>query len=127
MTDTLLSYLFGGLWVGLPPVALILVLWHGMRSSPRVAEPAWRGYTAIGAASLAGISVMLWVASFVWARKVGGFAYYDPVLMRFYRLGSVTGLAGVVAGFGGAGKLKWPTCLLATFMTLLWIIAATGE
>ena len=127
MTDAVLSYLFGGLWVGLPPAALILILWHGMRRSPRVAEPTWRGYFAIVAAGLAGISVALWVGSFVWAHRIGGFAYYDPVLMRFYRWGSVTGLGGLVCGFGGAGKLKWPVCGLATIMTLLWLIAATGE
>jgi hypothetical protein len=123
----LLSYLFGGLWVGLPPTALLLILWHWMRTSPKIAKPAWRGYFAVGAATLAAISVLLWVASFVWARKIGGFAYYDPVLMRFYRWGAVTGLCGLVAGFGGTGKLKWPVCGLATFMTLLWIIAAAGE
>jgi|HubBroStandDraft_6_1064221.scaffolds.fasta_scaffold2815163_1 hypothetical protein len=127
MTDAFLSYLFGGLWVGLPPAALVLTLWYGMRSSPRIAEPVWRGYSAIGAATLAGVSVILWVFSFVWAQKVGGFGYYDPVLMRFYRCGSITGLAGLVAGFGGAGKLKWPACGLSTLMTLLWLIAATGE
>jgi len=127
MTDTFLSYLLGSLWVGLPPAALVFIFWYWMRSSPGIAEPVWRGYSAIGATTLAGISVMLWVFSFVWARKIGGFGYYDPVLMRFYRWGSVTGLAGLVAGFGGAGKLKWPACGLSTFMTLLWLIAAAGE
>jgi hypothetical protein len=127
MADTFLSYLFGALWVGLPPAVLVLILWHWMRSSPRIAEPVWRGYFAIGAATFAGISVMLWVFSFVLARKVGGFGYYDPVLMRFYRWGSVTGLAGIVAGFGGTGKLKWPACGLSTLMTLLWLFAATDE
>jgi hypothetical protein len=98
-----------------------------MRTTPKIGEPVWRGCFAIGAATFAAISVTLWVFSFWYARQVGGFAYSDPTLMRFYRWGSVTGLAGTVAGFGGAGKLKWPACGLATLMTLLWLYAATGE
>ncbi len=127
MADTLLNYLFGALWVGLPPAALVFVIIYWMRTTPKIGEPLWRGCFAIGAATFAAISVTLWVFSFWYARKVGGFAYYDPTLMRFYRWGSVTGLAGTVSGFGGAGKLKWPACGLATLMTLLWLFAATGE
>jgi hypothetical protein len=127
MAYSLMSYVFGGLWVGLPPVAFVLVVWRWMRSSPKIAEPAWRGYFALAAASLAGISVILWVTSIVWAQKIGGFGYFDPVLLRFYRWGALTGLAGLVAGFGGTGKLRWPSCALATIMTLLWLMAATGE
>ena len=117
MTDAFLSYLFGGLWVGLPPAALVLIFWYWMRSAPRIAEPVWRGYSAIGATTLAGISVMLWVFSFVWARKIGGFGYYDPVLMRFYRWGSV--MAGALVG-------SLPLVILYAFFVEHYVSAMTG-
>src|SRR6266849_3441491 len=85
MADSLLNYLFGALWVGMPPAALVFVIVYWMRSSPKIGEPVWRGCFAIGAATFAAISVTLWVFSFWYARKIGGFAYSDPTLMRFYR------------------------------------------
>jgi hypothetical protein len=92
-----------------------------------IPKPAWRGYTAVGAVGLSGISVCLWVTSLIWARAIGGFGYYDPVLLQFFRWGSVTGLAGLAASFVATGKLRWPTCGLSMLMVLLWFMAAMGE
>jgi hypothetical protein len=97
-------------WFGLPPAVLFCVVWRWIRSSPIIAEPAWRGYTSAGAVGLAATSVGLWVTSLTWARAIGGFGYYDPVLLGFFRWGSLTGLAGLAASLAGKGKLKCPTC-----------------
>ena len=70
---------------------------------------------------------MLWLISLIWARVIGGFPFYDPVLLRFYRWGGLTGLAGLVVSFVGKGKLRWPTCALSSLMILLWFMAAIGE
>jgi len=66
---------------------------------------------------------MLWLISLAWARVIGGFPFYDPVLLRFYRWGALTGLAGLLVSFAGKGKLRWPACALSSLMVLLWFMA----
>ena len=115
------------LFPGLPLVILVWALWRWSRTAPRIVEPAWRSYMAIGAISLAGASSMLWLISLIWARVIGGFPFYDPVLLRFYRWGALTGLAGLVVSFVGKGKLRWPACALSSLIVFLWFMAATSE
>ena len=112
---------------GPPLVGLAWALWRWVRSQPRITEPVWRSYVAIGAISFAGISSLLWLISIVWAGVIGGFPYYDPVLLRFYRWGALTSLSGLLISFVGKGKLRWPACGLSSLMVLLWFMAATGE
>lgn len=98
-----------------------------LRSSPRIAIPTWRGYSAISAFSLAGISLIMWVVLFAWAQAIGGFGFYNPVVLRFYRWGFLTGAAGLLISLIGKGKLRWPACGLSALMAFLWLAAATSE
>ena len=110
-----------------PPAILIWAVQRWWRTSPRIDVPTWRSYLALVAIGLAGTSSLLWLISLVWAKVIGGFAYYDPVLLRFYRWGSLTGLSGLLVSFGAKGKLRWPACGLSSLMVLLWSMAAMGE
>ena len=112
---------------GLPLLILVWALWTWSRTVPRIVEPAWRSYVAFVAIGLAGLSSLLWFISLVWARLIGGFPFYDPVLLRFYRWGFLTGVAGLLISFAGKGRLRWPACALSLLMALLWVMAATGE
>jgi hypothetical protein len=123
----LLRLILWALFSGLPLLILAWALWRWLRTAPRIVEPAWRSYVAIGAIGLAGASSMLWLISLFWAKVLGGFPFYDPVLLRFFGLGGLTGLAGLVMTFVGKGKLKWPACALSLLMVLLWCMAAMGE
>jgi len=115
------------LFPGLPLLVLAWALWRWLRTTPRIVEPAWRSYVAIGAIGLAGVSALLWVVSLIWARAIGGFPFYDPVLLRFYRWGFLTSVLGLFVSLVGKGKLRWPTTGLSLLMSMLWFMAATGE
>jgi hypothetical protein len=118
-----MSFVF--LW--LPVAVLFWAIWRWARSTPRIGAPAWRSYVALAAITFVGLSALLWVTSILWARAIGGFPYYDPVLLRFFRWGSSTSLAGLLASVIGKGKLRWPSCGLSVLMSFLWFAAAMGE
>ncbi len=111
----------------MPLLILAWAVWRWARAHPRIVEPTWRSYAAFAAISLAGISWLLWLISEIWARVIGGFPYYDPVLLRFYRWGGLTCLAGLLASFAGKGKLRWPACFISLVMVFMWFAAAIGE
>jgi hypothetical protein len=50
-----------------------------------------------------------------------------PFLLRFYRWGPLTSVAGLFTSILGKGKLRWPSCGLSVLMTFLWFAAALGE
>src|SRR6267143_970758 len=50
------------LFPGLPLLILVWALWRWLRTTPRIVEPAWRSYVAIGAISLAGKGKLRWPA-----------------------------------------------------------------
>ena len=115
------------LFLGLPLVILIWAFWRWSRTSPRIVQPAWRSYIALAAIGLGAFSSLLWVILILWARAIGGFPFYDPMVLSFYRWGFLTGAAGFAISFAGKGKLRWPSCGLSILMALLWMMAATTE
>jgi hypothetical protein len=117
------SFIF--LW--LPLLVLFWAVRRWARSTPKISRPAWRSYVAFAATTLVTLSALLWVTSLLWARVIGGFPFYDPVLLRFYRWGFLTSLAGLLTSIAGKGKLRWPSCGLSALMTFLWFAAALGE
>jgi hypothetical protein len=127
MTHFILRGIFSDIFLGLPLLILIWAIWRRAHNSPRLVTPLWRSYVGVVAIGLAGLSSLLWLISLVWARVIGGFPYYDPVLLRFYRWGFLTASAGLFVSFLGKGKLRWPACGLSALMTLLWFGAAMGE
>ena len=124
---SLFGQIVSALFFILPLLILAWAIWRWLRTPPRIVEPAWRSYVAFAAISLAGVSLLLWLISVIWARVIGGFPYYDPVLLHFYRWGGTTSLFGLLVSFAAKGKLRWPACGLSFLMTLLWAMAAMGE
>ena len=127
MTHFILQCLMFVVWLAVAPAVFIWTLRHWVKSSPKVMEPSWRSYTAIAAITLVGFSILLWIGAQIWAWVIGGFPFYDPVLLSFYRWGALTSLAGLLASLGGNGKLRWPSFGLSILMMFSWLAAATGE
>src|SRR5437773_11314341 len=115
------------LFVVLPLAILAWAFWRWARSSPRIVVPPWRSYVALAAIGLAGISSLLWLTGFIWARVIGGFPFYDPVHMSLMRCGILTSFVGLLVSFVGKGKLRWPACGVSLLMTLFWAMAALAE
>jgi hypothetical protein len=113
-------------WIAVP-VGLTWTIWTWWNSSPRVESPEWRSYLGLGALNLAGISALLFLFLAIWARVRGGFPFYDPVLLRCYGLGFITGAGGFLLSLPGKGKVRWPACVISFAMMFIWIMAASSE
>jgi len=114
------------IWFALP-AALIWgwARWSAHKKGATVSSlPSFAGFT------LATASALLAIASAAYANLIGGFAFYDPRLLRTFFWGGVLSLAGVAFGIAGvwrANSLRWhaPLCALGTL--IFWIMAAAGE
>ena len=79
---------------------------------------------------LATCSALLAFGGLIYAHAIGGFPFYDPLLMRLYRWGGLLSLAGIVIGVIGCWRrsaLRWyaPICAVGVF--IFWFGAAMGE
>jgi len=82
------------------------------------------GFALATASALLGASTMLYVLA------VGGFRYYDPMLLRVYRWGALLSLLAIVSaviGVWGPSPLRWHAPVSALGTLALWIVAAAGE
>jgi hypothetical protein len=122
-----LHRMFSGIFLCLPLAVFIWAIRRWARDPERISKPRWRSYVAFVAFGLVSASSLLWFVSIIWAHVIGGFPFYDPVLLRFYRWGFLTSMSGLLTSFIGKGKLRWPACGLSALMTFLWLAAAEGE
>src|ERR1700687_4557583 len=121
MTLYLLQLIVSFFFFVSPPAILVWAIRRWWRTTPRIGVPAWRSYLAVGAISFAALSELLWIISGFWARAIGGFHVYDPMLIWFVRFGFLAGPAGLLTSLFGKGLLRWPDWGLSAGMTLLWI------
>jgi hypothetical protein len=67
-------------------------------------------FLSLLAFGLATCSGLLALISLIYAHAIGGFPYYDPRLLRFYRWGSILADVGLVLGIIGCWRrnpLRW--------------------
>ena len=113
-----------GIYVALP--ILIIVGWVRW-ASRRQAGAAWLSLTGF---SLGTVSALLGVGATLYARFVGGFPFYDPALLKIYRLGILLSTAGLIFGIIGgrsSSPVRWYAPVAAAGTLLFWLAAATGE
>jgi hypothetical protein len=96
----------GAFCVGLP----FAIVWGWVRWKRR---PLARGVPPalllIGF-NLATASVLVGASSIVYAHVIGGFAFYDPLLLKIYRLGVLLSISGTLfasLGVRRSGPLRW--------------------
>jgi hypothetical protein len=80
--------------------------------------------------ALGTLSALLAIGLLVLSFVRGGFPYYDPLLLRFYRWGLSISVISFLIGCAGMwkkGALRWHAPGLATSMLLVWFIWAIGE
>jgi hypothetical protein len=93
----LLLALFWGVYGGLP--ALFISGWVRLSKDKNLGSTP-RLFAVVGF-SLATGSARLGLFTFLYARLIHSFPYYDPTLMRIYAFGSLLALAGVLSSVGG--------------------------
>jgi tellurite resistance protein TehA-like permease len=62
--------------------------------------------------------------------QVHHFSYYDPLLLRVFRCGTLLSLGGIVFGISGVWRpspLRWHAPALAAGVLTFWILAVAGE
>jgi hypothetical protein len=74
-------------------------------------------------------SALLAVSSVAYA-QVHHFPFYDPLLLRIFRWGTLLSLAGILFGIGGIWRpsaIRWHAPLSGIGMLAFWVLAAAGE
>ena len=129
----------GPMWESVIVWAYAVLIWFALPVSLIWGWARWsihkKSATLFSVFSFAGFasataSALLAIASVAYVNLVGGFAFYDPRLMRIFFWGGVLSIAGLVFGVTGvwrANPLRWhaPLCALGTLV--FWIMAAEGE
>jgi hypothetical protein len=96
------------------------------RSQPRT---VFSTLSLIGFA-LATASALLAVSALLFSFAIGGFAYYNPALLRIYGIGILLSLAGIVfasIGVWRPSSLRWHALACAFGALIFWLIAVAGE
>ena len=125
--QSLLLVLFvAAIYIALPAS----MIWGWVRWLKRTQPPTWPSILSLIGFALATASGLLATASVLYAHAIGGFPFYDPLLLRIYRWGALLSLSGTLFGLIGVwrpGPLRWhaPVCAVGTLV--FWFAAAMGE
>ena len=126
MQPTLGLLLSVALFLGL--VACVGAGWaQFFRSAPRIPVPGWRSRLALCGFGLASASALLIVGSGLYAWAIGGFRFYDPLLLRIYRSGFLLSFSGLLASGFGIGAMRRWGIVLSSVTLFLWFAFAMGE
>jgi hypothetical protein len=85
---------------------------------------------ALASFSLVTVSLGIAVWAMLYARKIGGFPHYSPLLMRIFRSGLGLSLAAVIIAFQGLPPRSTNRRLLLTLSLgpqLFWFLTMMGE
>jgi hypothetical protein len=79
---------------------------------------------------LATLSALLAVSTILYALAIGGFRYYDALLLKIYAAGGLLAIGGFVFAVSGIWRpnpLRWhaPICAITVF--LYWLMMASSE
>ena len=113
-------------YIALPFVIIIgWVRWAKSRT-PRTLS----GIFSLTSFALGSSSALLAISSILYAQIIGGFPFYDPLLLRIYLWGSLLSIGAIAFAISGAWRpnpLRWYAPACAVGMLLFWLMAATGE
>ena len=119
----LVTFIFDG--------AILIVFAAGWIHWARQSQPGdVFSYLALIGFSLASVSLIIAVATLLYARKIGGFPYGDPLLSRIFPWGGYTSSGGLLFAVAGAWRrsaLRWYALALSLGTVFFWFTAAIAE
>jgi len=115
-----------GVYLALP----VVTIWGWIRWARRSHGSSLSSILSLASFTFATGSGLLAVCSVLYAHAIGGFPFYDPLLMRIYAAGSLMSLTAILLSLGGVWRpnlLRWhaPVCAVGTL--LFWFASALGE
>jgi hypothetical protein len=118
------------LFVSFYAVLPAVMVWGWVRWFKRPKPQALFPILSFAAFALATASAVLALSSILYANSIGGFAYYDPRLMKIFRWAgviSITASAFAMAGVWRPSSLRWHALACAIATLFFWFAAAMGE
>ena len=115
-------------WFDIP--ILIILVWGWTRWASHRQPRGRQSILALMGFTLASASGLLAISSMLYAYVVGGFRYYDPLLLRIFVCGGLLSAAGTVFAIAGAREssaLRWHAVGFSAGMLLFWFMSAPGE
>jgi|SRR5438552_473503 len=79
---------------------------------------------------IATLSALIAVSGIVYSFAIGGFPYYDPLLMKIMGVGGLLSLGSLILALGGswrANSLRWHAPVSAIATLAFWLAAVAGE
>jgi hypothetical protein len=129
--NELMSQAIGVLYVITINIALpAVMIWGWVRWAKR--EKQWTLFSILSLIgfALATASALLAISTSLYALKIGGFSYSDPLLMRIYSWGALLSATGIILAMVGVWKqssLRWHALISAAGTLMFWLASATGE
>ncbi len=108
----------------------VTIVWGWSRWRKRQRPAGKLAVASAAGLGLATASALLALGAAVYARAIGGFAYYAPPLLRIYAVGlllSLTGLAFALVGVWRKNPVRWLAIAAAICTLIFWMIAAASE
>ena len=115
-------------WFDIP--ILIILIWGWTRWASDRQPRSHQSILALIGFTLASVSALLAISSMLYAYVIGGFRYYDPLLLRIFVCGGLLSVAGIVFAVAGAREsstLRWHAVGFSAGMLLFWFMSALGE
>lgn len=125
--DLIFPILFAiGIYLVLP----VIMILGWTRWAKSKTAPTWSSILSLIGFTFATSSGVLAISSVMYAHRIGGFPYYDPLLLKVFRWGGLFSLVGLAFAIGGsrqANPLRWFAPACAAGMLLFWLMSAAGE
>lgn len=108
----------------------ILAIWGWMRYARNMQPRTPFSNLSLAGFGFATLSALLAIGTACYAYLIGGFQYYDPVLIDIYGIGLLLSIGGLACGLIGLlrpNPLRWhaPVCSLGMF--IFWLLSAVRE
>jgi len=126
MSATVALLLAFAIYIALPA----MVIWGWARWAKRAKQWMFFPILSLIGFAFATMSGLFAIWSVHYAHAIGGFPFYDPLLLRFYRWGallSATGFLFALIGVWKPSSLRWHSLVSASGTFMFWVMAATGE
>jgi hypothetical protein len=126
VTQSIILFLVGGIYLAV----LLVTAWGWIRWAVRPYPRTWFSIMSLVGFTFATASVGLAISSGIYAHEIGGFPFYDPLLMQIFRTGfllSVTGILFSVIGAWRPNPFRWHAGVCAIGTLVFWLMSGLGE